>query len=80
MIFYLDSKPLSIFGLLHLFGRGRIRRAYLERYPRLPSDLWVEPVNKGLLSLIHDHLVDVNLLDSTHPTKDAENSAEPEPV
>jgi hypothetical protein len=37
-------------------------------------------MNKGLLSLIHDHLVDVNLLDSTYPTEDAENSAEPEPA
>ena len=56
------AKPLSIFGLAHNFGTEKTQREYQETYPFLCSDMQALRANPGLMALLLNHLVDLDLL------------------
>jgi len=58
----IGAKQLSVHGLVHKTGMKTIRKECLAQYPRLQDDLAALPSEKGLLSLIGDHLVDLDFL------------------
>ncbi len=58
----LGSKPLSIIGIAHRFQAETMRKECLEEYPRISKENWT-PEDRGLLALIHDHLIDLDFLD-----------------
>ncbi|KAF9523166.1 hypothetical protein CPB83DRAFT_910834 [Crepidotus variabilis] len=65
-------KPLSLFGYAHFLQKEKLRQAYMAEYPRVKDDLQVLPHDRGLLALIHDHLLELDFLS----TKQEENNPE----
>ncbi|KAF9521515.1 hypothetical protein CPB83DRAFT_887917 [Crepidotus variabilis] len=63
-------KPLAIFGLAHSFQKSKLREACNAEYPRVQQDLSALPVDRGILSLMHDHLLDVEFLSPNKSHKD----------
>jgi len=65
-------KPISIFGLVHLFQADRIQSVFLDKYPQLSEDLAISPDRWGFITFLVHHLIDVDLLhrsnrNSTNP-------------
>jgi hypothetical protein len=59
----LDSKPFSMFGLAHKVQSPKIRAACVKEYPRILLDVsGIEEDDRGLTSLMCDHLIDVDHL------------------
>ena len=56
-------KQLSVFGLVDKTRMESIRKECLAQYPQLLDDLRGLPSGKGLLSLIGDHLLDLDFLE-----------------
>jgi len=56
------AKPLSIFGLVHNFGTEKTQRKYQKTYPLLASDMETLRANPGLMALLLNHLVDLDVL------------------
>jgi len=56
------GKPIRPFGLVHGFQEGRIREAFFEKYPELARDLEKHNLNPGLIALLLDSLIDIDLL------------------
>ncbi|KJA21926.1 hypothetical protein HYPSUDRAFT_41528 [Hypholoma sublateritium FD-334 SS-4] len=57
------SKPISVFGFAHRWERDTIGEAYHASYPAIREEMTVPPEQRGLLCLIQDHIVDLNLID-----------------
>ncbi|KJA15136.1 hypothetical protein HYPSUDRAFT_48660 [Hypholoma sublateritium FD-334 SS-4] len=58
-------KPISVFGFAHRWERDTIGKAYRVRYPALQQEMGadsVEPYRSGLLCLIRDEIVDLDLI------------------
>lgn len=49
-----------------------IREGYAQKYPRLESDLSTEPREQGLLALIRDYLLDLDMFTSSNPKVEVE--------
>ncbi|KJA20329.1 hypothetical protein HYPSUDRAFT_68540 [Hypholoma sublateritium FD-334 SS-4] len=60
-IFY-GSKPLSIFGVAHRFQAEAMKKDCLARYPQILKEN-CSPEQRGLLSLIRDHLINLEFMD-----------------
>ena len=58
-------KPLSVFGVVHLFQKKQIRNACTVKYPRLVDDLKTGPNDRGLLAFVSDQLLEVDFLGKT---------------
>ncbi len=56
-------KPISVFGLAHRWKRGAIKKAYHTEYPAILDEISVPQHQRGLLCLIQDHIVDLNLME-----------------
>lgn len=71
-------KPFSLFGLAHSFGESEIREATLAQYPGLLKDIRNLHPDRGLLTLIYDHLIDLDFLtkdiNSTSTLSEAEDT------
>jgi len=61
------AKPLSIFGLVHNFGTEKTQRKYQKTYPLLASDMETLHANPGLMALLLNHLVNLDLLPNADP-------------
>jgi len=55
-------KPLSAFGLVHKLEEKKIRASCIQAYPKVSEDLGAPQEIKGVLNLICDHLLDLELL------------------
>ncbi|KAF9527936.1 hypothetical protein CPB83DRAFT_894874 [Crepidotus variabilis] len=64
-------KPLSIYGLAHWFHMPTLMDACVSEYPRIYHDLSGSPEARGLLSFIHDQLLDVDLSKTRKPDAQA---------
>ncbi|KJA21276.1 hypothetical protein HYPSUDRAFT_88078 [Hypholoma sublateritium FD-334 SS-4] len=64
---YNGSKPLSIFGIAHNFQAEAMRKECLERYPQILKE-HRSPEHRGLLSLLRDHLINLDFLDTKTDT------------
>lgn len=56
-------KPLSIFGLAHLYRREDLRQAWQDEYPLLAQERRMPNSERGLLAFLRSHLVNLDLLD-----------------
>ena len=63
-------KPLSTFGLVHKFEEKKIRASCVKDYPKVTEDLGAAKEVKGVLNLICDHLLDLDIL--KEPAMDGE--------
>ncbi|KAF9531291.1 hypothetical protein CPB83DRAFT_904846 [Crepidotus variabilis] len=66
-----EFKPMSVFGYVHGLQKSNLRQAYLAEYPRVQEDLKARTEDRGLLALIHDHILDIDFLT---PSKDETNT------
>jgi hypothetical protein len=57
------TKLISLFGVAHAFAGNEIGNAYRTEYPRLESDLKVNPAGKGIVAFLSDHLLDLKFLE-----------------
>lgn len=71
------TKPLSIFGLTRSLVGDKIKEACRTEYPRIESDLKVEPAEKGLIAFMADHLVDFDFLKDSGGHSSSHESATP---
>jgi hypothetical protein len=55
-------KPISIFGLVHLFQADRIQSVCLDKYPQIPEDLEISADRWGFITFLVHYLIDVDLL------------------
>ncbi len=62
IIFFEGMKPISIFGLVHLFQADRIQSVCLDKYPQIPWDLEISPDRWGFITFLVHYLIDVDLL------------------
>ncbi len=53
---------MSIFGIAHRFQAETMRKKCLEEYPRISEENNTHK-DRGLLALIHDHLIDLDFVD-----------------
>ncbi|KJA29492.1 hypothetical protein HYPSUDRAFT_196840 [Hypholoma sublateritium FD-334 SS-4] len=65
-------KPISVFGLAHRWERGAISKAYRAEYPAIQDEMAVPSHQRGLLCLIQDHIVDLDLIDEPDEYSDVE--------
>ena len=65
-------KPISVFGLAHRWERRAISKAYRAEYPAIQDEMCVPQHQRGLLCLIQDHIVDLDLIDEPVKYPDAE--------
>ena len=49
--------------MAHLWERDTIVKAYHSSYPEIREEMSVPPEKRGMLRLIQDHIVDLNLID-----------------
>ncbi len=56
-----------VFGFAHRWEREAINKAYRTSYPAIREEMAVPPEQRGLLCLIQDHIVDLNLIDRPDP-------------
>jgi hypothetical protein len=56
-----SEKSISLTGMAHAFEKEAIRDACLKGY-RLDSDLQLASKEKGLLTFISDHIIDLEFL------------------
>jgi len=61
-------KPLSLLGLMHAFQEDKIRDAYLQKYPRVLSDVQSKPGDRGLVALLCDYVIDVGFITESEST------------
>ena len=71
----LGSKPLSIFGIAHRFQAETMRKKCLEEYPRISKENLL-PEDRGLLALIHDHLIDLDFVDDLDSGTDSPSGSD----
>ncbi|KAF9482411.1 hypothetical protein BDN70DRAFT_930098 [Pholiota conissans] len=60
-----NTKPVSIFGIAHSWERKTIQRAYREDYPAIKEEIHVSQDRRGLLCLLQDHILDLNLIEES---------------
>ena len=56
-----------MFGFAHWWERDTIGKAYRASYPAIRNVMSVPTEQRGLLCLIQDHIVDLNLIDRPDP-------------
>jgi hypothetical protein len=56
------TKPLSVFGTIHGTQKKKMRKSFEEHYPRLRSDLALPRESRGLLTVLYDHFVDLDVI------------------
>ncbi|PPQ65421.1 hypothetical protein CVT24_011502 [Panaeolus cyanescens] len=61
MKIFFDSKPLSIFGIAQQMEKDAIARAYLRAYPNIRQELNLPPSQRGVMTMLQDHMIDVAL-------------------
>ncbi|KJA20356.1 hypothetical protein HYPSUDRAFT_1092600 [Hypholoma sublateritium FD-334 SS-4] len=59
---FYGSKPLSIFGIAHKFQAETMKKQCLEKYPQILKENR-SPEHRGLLSLLRDHLINLDFVD-----------------
>ena len=70
------SKPLSIFGMAHKFQAEAMKKDCLAKYPQILNEN-CSPENRGLLSLLRDHLINLDFLqDEAADSSSSENRAQ----
>ena len=52
-----------MFGFAHRWERDTIDKAYCASYPAIRNEMSVPTEQRGLLCLIQDHIMDINLID-----------------
>ncbi|KAF9531791.1 hypothetical protein CPB83DRAFT_833442 [Crepidotus variabilis] len=65
-------KPLSVYGLAHWLQKPALREACVAEYPRIQQDTKTSPEDRGLVSFMNDHLLDMDLSD---PSKESKSSS-----
>jgi hypothetical protein len=55
-------KPISVFGIAHLFQTERTQAAFMEEYPKLREEIALPKGERGILSLLSDHLIDLDII------------------
>jgi hypothetical protein len=58
-------KPVSVFGFAHSWERKKIQKACQEEYPAIAEEINAPRDRRGLLSLLQDHIIDLNLMQET---------------
>ncbi|KAF9044401.1 hypothetical protein BJ165DRAFT_1594963 [Panaeolus papilionaceus] len=58
---FLNNKALSIFSFVQQQGRGKIAEEYRKLYPRIQSDMSVDQEDRGVLALLADYMIDLDL-------------------
>lgn len=65
---------MSIFGLAQQLEKDKIAKAYLHEYPKIQQELNLPRSQRGIMSLLQDHMVDVELfreaIDDSQMTQD----------
>lgn len=64
---FLGSKHLSIFGVLDGFGKEKLRDHFHRKYPGLKEEAPLTKDQQGYLTLLREHLVDLDILDHEEP-------------
>ncbi|PPQ96986.1 hypothetical protein CVT26_006412, partial [Gymnopilus dilepis] len=73
----LGSKKMSLLGIVHCLQHDSIRNACHEKYPDLPEQIGLLNKENGLISLLCDHLLDVDFLKGSPPTSTAKQDGHP---
>lgn len=61
-IFQIDTKPISIFGLMQQFERSAIVEGLFEKHPNLRKEVASYQRDQGINSLLIEHLINIDLL------------------
>ena len=59
----LGVKPISLAGVAHSIEREKIREACRREYPKIREEIQLPREERGLLSLLCDELIDVQLFE-----------------
>ncbi|KAF9044367.1 hypothetical protein BJ165DRAFT_1480791 [Panaeolus papilionaceus] len=74
MRIFFGSKSLSIFGIAQQLEKDNIARGFLQEYPHIRQELNLPPSQRGIMTLLQDHMIDVSLfqdvIDSSETTKE----------
>lgn len=64
-------KPFSVFGLVHMCRRKRIREAWLKDYPKLTAEGGAPgDENAGLVAFLREHFTDLDALKEDQQEED----------
>lgn len=75
LIVFLGVKPLSIFGVLDGMGKGKLRDHFHKEYPLLKQEAFSD--QGGLLTLLRDHVVDLEILNYEKPADTTNDTGAP---